>query len=151
MIIGVRVPSRSGAARKERGAGGISAALRGLLAALWAIWFANGVAVHADEVVSFASLDGALTGGTPIALRGLLLRPSGAGPFPAVVALHGCTGLFDKQGDLIAREAAWGQLLTARGYVVLFPDSFGPRGVASDCEGSVRPWAERSYDAYGAL
>jgi len=52
---------------------------------------------------------------------------------------------------LVAREAAWGQLLTARGYVVLFSDSFGPRGVTSDCEGSVRPWAERSYDAYGAL
>jgi dienelactone hydrolase len=68
-----------------------------------------------------------------------------------VVALHGCTGLYDAQGQLVAREAAWGQVLTARGYVVLFPDSFGPRGVVRDCEGRVRPWAERSYDAYGAL
>jgi len=106
---------------------------------------------RAAEVVSFPSLDDALTGGAPTLLRGALSRPAGAGPFPAVVALHGCSGLFDKQGDLVAREAAWSALLTARGYVVLFPDSFGPRGVASDCEGRVRPWAERSYDAYGAL
>ena len=76
-------------------AGGISSAFRGLLTALWAIWLANGVAAHADEVVSFLSLDGAVTGGAPTALRGLLLRPAGAGPFPAVVAPHGCTGLFD--------------------------------------------------------
>jgi hypothetical protein len=34
---------------------------------------------------------------------------------------------------------------------VLFPDSFGPRDVATDCEGRVRAWVERSYDAYGAL
>ena len=67
--------------------------MRGLLIALRAICLANGVAAHADEVVSFPSLDGALTGATPTALRGLLLRPSGAGPFPAVVALHGCSGL----------------------------------------------------------
>jgi dienelactone hydrolase len=133
------------------GPGTISGAVRALLTALWTVWLADGVAAHANEVVSFPSLDGALTGGAPTALRGLLLRPAGAGPFPAVVALHGCTGLFDKQGALVAREAAWGELLTARGYIVLFPDSFGPRGVTSDCEGSVRPWAERSYDAYGAL
>jgi poly(3-hydroxybutyrate) depolymerase len=90
------------------GAGGISVALRGLLIASWAIWLSNGLAAHADEVVSFPSLDGALTGRAPTALRGLLLKPAGAGPFPAVVALHGCTGLFDKQGALVAREAAWG-------------------------------------------
>jgi dienelactone hydrolase len=124
---------------------------RRLLAALLAVWFAGGGAALAQERVSFPSLDGALTGGAPTLLSGLLLKPAGAGPFPAVVAMHGCTGLFDKQGELVAREAAWGQVLNARGYVVLLPDSFGPRGVASDCEGRVRPWAERSYDAYGAL
>ena len=43
------------------GAGGISAAFRGRLTALWAIWLANGAAAHADEVVSFPSLDRALT------------------------------------------------------------------------------------------
>jgi dienelactone hydrolase len=106
----------------------------------------------ASELVSFSSLDGSLTGGSPTELHGLLIKPEGSGPFPAVVALHGCGGLFDKQGNLKARESAWGQLLTSNGYAVLFPDSFGPRGVSSDCEGArVRAWAERSFDAYGAL
>lgn len=105
----------------------------------------------AADSVSFPSLDGPLTGGKPILLRGLLMKPEGMGPFPAIVALHGCNGLFNKEGALVAREAAWAQLLTSHGYVVLFPDSFGPRDVATDCEGRVRAWAERSYDAYGAL
>jgi dienelactone hydrolase len=129
----------------------MSAISRFFLAALLALWFVSGRQALAQEIVAFPSLDGALTGGAPTQLHGLLLRPAGPGPFPAVVALHGCTGLFDKQGELVAREAAWGRLLTARGYVVLFPDSFGPRDVARDCEGRVRPWVERSYDAYGAL
>ena len=105
----------------------------------------------AGESVVFPSLDGPLTGGKPTLLRGLLMKPDGVGPFPAIVALHGCNGLFNKEGALVAREAAWAQLLTSHGYVVLFPDSFGPRDVATDCEGRVRAWAERSYDAYGAL
>jgi dienelactone hydrolase len=103
------------------------------------------------ESVFFPSLDGPLTGGKPTLLRGLLMKPDGIGPFPAIVALHGCNGLFNKEGALVAREAAWAQLLTTHGYVVLFPDSFGPRDVATDCEGRVRAWAERSYDAYAAL
>jgi len=28
----------------------------------------------------------------------LLLRPQGAGPFPAIIALHGCGGLSDRSG-----------------------------------------------------
>jgi dienelactone hydrolase len=102
------------------------------------------------ESVFFPSLDSPLTGGKPTLLRGLLMKPEGIGPFPAIVALHGCNGLF-KEGALVAREAAWAQLLTSHGYVVLFPDSFEPRDVTTDCEGRVRAWAERSYDAYGAL
>ena len=104
----------------------------------------------AGESVFFPSLDSPLTGGKPTSLRGLLMKPEGVGPFPAIVALHGCNGLL-KEGALVAREAAWTQHLTSHGYVVLFPDSFGPRDVTSDCEGRVRAWAERSYDAYGAL
>ena len=104
----------------------------------------------ARESVFFPSLDSPLTGGKPTLLRGLLMKPEGVGPFPAIVALHGCNGLL-KEGALVAREAAWTQHLTSHGYVVLFPDSFGPRDVTSDCEGRVRAWAERSYDAYGAL
>ena len=74
-------------------------------------------------------LDGDLTGGAPTTLQGLLFKPVGPGPFPAVVGMHGCGGLFNKQGHLVARETAWAEILTSRGYVVLFPDIFGPRNI----------------------
>ena len=127
------------------------AAREWLLAAMLGVLLAAWRPALADDSVSFPSLDGPLTGGKPTLLRGLLMKPEGIGPFPAIVALHGCNGPFNKEGALVAREAAWAQLLTSHGYVVLFPDSFGPRDVATDCEGRVRAWAERSYDAYGAL
>jgi dienelactone hydrolase len=131
----------------------LSAILR-VLATVLAVCLTIGRGAQAQEVVSFASLDGDLTGGTPTSLRGLLFKPAGSGPFPAVVGMHGCGGLFNKQGQLVAREAAWAEILTSRGYVVLFPDSFGPRNVVHACAYGIsdaRPWAERSDDAYGAL
>jgi dienelactone hydrolase len=121
-----------------------------LAKAIGALLLAVSAPALAAETAAFPSLDSPVTGGKPTELRGLLMKPDGSGPFPAIVALHGCGGLF-KEGALVAREAAWAKLLTAHGYVVLFPDSFGPRGVTRDCEGNVRAWAERSYDAYGAL
>ena len=85
-----------------------------LIQCLTAIWLLlSSRATLAADLVSFPSLDGSLTGGSPTELRGLLIKPEGSGPFPAVVALHGCGGLFDKQGNLKARESAWGQLLTS--------------------------------------
>src|ERR1700729_786612 len=86
------------------------------LTAIWLVSFSR--ATLAAELVSFPSLDKSLTGGAPTELRGLLVKPEGSGPFPAVVALHGCGGLFDKQGNLKARESAWGQLLTSNGYAI---------------------------------
>lgn len=121
-----------------------------LLAAMLGVLLEGWRPALAQDSVVFPSLDGPLTGGKPTSLPGLLMKPDGIGPFPAIVALHGCNGLF-KEGALVAREAAWAQLLTSHGYVVLFPDSFGPRDVTTDCDGRVRAWAERSYDAYGAL
>jgi dienelactone hydrolase len=62
-----------------------------------------------------------------------LLRPQGPGPFPAVVALHGCGGLFNKDDDLARRESDWADRLVGAGYVVLFPDSFTARGMRQIC------------------
>ena len=62
--------------------------------------------------------------GTP--LRGLLVRPEGAGPFPAVVLLHGCDGVQPFQEQWAADLASWG-------YVALLADSHGPRGIGDDC------------------
>jgi dienelactone hydrolase len=68
------------------------------------------------------------------------------------VALHGCGGLGRKRGELNKRHADWGERLVQAGYLVVFPDSFNPRGVRSVCSASdrvVTP-AGRAADAIGA-
>jgi len=80
--------------------------------------------------------------GTP--LIGYLTRPPGEGPFPAVVVLHGCTGLSPSV------RKTWSERLSSWGYAVLFVDSFSTRGIDETCDhrGLL---ADRVYDAYGAL
>ena len=67
------------------------------------------------------------TGGTPVKfqgagreLTGVLFEPSGSGPFPAVIDIHGING-----------QSEWdfetGRRLAAKGYVVLAVDLFGRR------------------------
>src|SRR5438477_11160724 len=63
---------------------------------------------------------GALVPGDRI--QGDLARPDGAGPFPAVVGLHGCAGMHAATKRKLADE------LVARGYVVLLVDSFATAG-----------------------
>jgi dienelactone hydrolase len=82
----------------------------------------------------------------------LLFRPKGDGPFPAVIALHGCGGLLDGDGALKSREEDWAGRLVAAGYVVLLPDSFTARGVREICsvrERKIFP-ADRAEDAAAA-
>ena len=112
--------------------------LRTTFVALLAVW----TPVRAAEIVSFPSLDAPVTGGKPTTLRGLLMKPDGIGPFPAIIALHGCKGLL-KDDALVTREAAWAELLTSHGYVVLFPDSFWParRDDRLRRAGSCRAWS----------
>lgn len=108
-------------------------------------------ALPAPERVRFDSLDQGVT------LEGLLYRPPGAGARPAIVALHGCGGLYrnDQPQSLSSRHALQAQAWLAAGYVVLFPDSFRSRGVEQVCtvrnsERSIRP-RQRRLDALGAL
>lgn len=92
-------------------------------------------------------------GSLGVNLHGVLYHPAGAGPFPAVVALHGCGGLYDRSGVLNARHADWGERLAAQGFMVLLPDSFGSRGLGSQCQTKgreVRPGRERVNDAFAA-
>lgn len=67
------------------------------------------------------------------ALTATLVKPRETGPRPAIVALHGCGGLATKNGGLPAREEDWAQRLSAAGYIVIFPDSFGSRGLGPQC------------------
>src|SRR5262249_46520724 len=88
-----------------------------------------------------------------IRLKSYVYRPAGDGPFPAVVALHGCAGLAGRSGPVAGRYRDWGERLTAAGFVVLFPGSFGCRGLSSQCsvrERSVRTARERVADALAA-
>jgi dienelactone hydrolase len=83
----------------------------------------------------------------------VLFRPDGAGPFPAVIGLHGCEGLVEKDGTLATRYRDWAQHLTAAGFVVVYPDSYGSRGLGSQCSirrRAVRPDHERVADANAA-
>jgi dienelactone hydrolase len=81
-------------------------------------------------------------------------KPGGAGPFPAVVIAHDCSGLGPRSSGAPGR---WARELVARGYVVLIPDSFStrgfPGGLCTDARpgrNAVRP-AVRASDVYAAL
>ena len=76
--------------------------------------------VEAAETVSFKSSIKRLFR-EPITLTGKLTKPQGNEPFPAVVLLHGCSGIIKNVDDWAKRLAIWG-------YVSLQVDSFGPRG-----------------------
>jgi len=78
-------------------------------------------------------------------ITGWLYRPSGAGPFPAIVLAHPCNGVS-------AHTETWGKLIASWGYVVLAPDSFGPRGVTSVCaKGTIVSGTARVADIAGAM
>jgi dienelactone hydrolase len=88
-----------------------------------------------------------------VKLRAMLFRPEGAGPFPAIVALHTCDGLGDGESPIDQRYLDWGEHLKAAGFAVLFPDSHGSRGLSSQCrlrQRSVRASRTRINDAIAA-
>lgn len=97
-------------------------------------------------------LDTEATGLT--ALGGLLWQPVQPGPHRAIVLMHGCGGLFTRDGTINARHRDWAERFAAAGFVVLHVDSFGPRGQRSICGDrarSILPGRERARDAYAAL
>ncbi len=79
-------------------------------------------------------------------IQGYLAKPEGAGPFPAVIGLHGCGGMPDTTKRKLVDE------LVGWGYVVLLVDSFATRGIEHACTGGYSDIAGmRRSDAYGAL
>lgn len=119
--------------------------------------------VHARRIesVRFASLD-IDRAGKALQLHAILLLPAGDAPppgRPAVVALHGCGGMYStREGheqELATRLALRVAPLLRDGYAVLFVDSFRSRGTAQVCtirhgERTVRV-AQRRLDALAAL
>jgi dienelactone hydrolase len=119
----------------------------GLFIALAAILVAAPAA--AQELVHFPSLDAGRT-----VLDGYLYRPKGAGPHPAVVGLHGCSGMMTTDGGVLPIEFAWAYRLNSEGYTVLLVDSLGPRHHGEMCSitgFNLSIYYDRSKDAYGAL
>jgi dienelactone hydrolase len=102
------------------------------------------------ERVQFESASQRLVaGGLPSGgdrIQGYLARPDGAGPFPAVVVLHGCAGMHATTRQRLADE------LVAWGYVILLVDSYATRRVDNACvSGAFAMFFRRRPDAYGAL
>jgi dienelactone hydrolase len=69
-----------------------------------------------------------------VALVGHWMPRPGGGHGPAVVALHGCGGLFDRTGTAFDRRFSdYVERLHRAGFHVLLPDSFGSRGSGPIC------------------
>ena len=73
-----------------------------------------------------------------------LLGPGAHGPeqYPAVVVLHGCSGLSSHTAGIADKLGSWG-------YVALAVDSLGARGLANRCTGGAS--FDQAFDAYAAL
>lgn len=76
----------------------------------------------------------------PVRLIGYLARPPGAGPFSAVVLLHGCGGFHSSM-------ISWADRLSRFGYAALAVDSFGPRGIDQHCN----YFPDQATDGFAAL
>jgi dienelactone hydrolase len=66
-------------------------------------------------------------------LHAQLYKPEGAGPFPSVIALHGCGGLGGRSGPVQPRYRDWAEQLLKDGNAVLLPDSYGSRELGPQC------------------
>jgi carboxymethylenebutenolidase len=152
-------------------------ALTSVLATVLAILFTPAAASRTaageiPQTVYFPSQDGKTE------LVGYLFAPSGRGPHPAVVMLHGRAGPYSSNvnrdctfvtrtgrspcnaSTLSKRHVQWGRFWSERGYLALHVDSFGPRGKAHGfgCGTHDDPQREdvnernvRPLDGYGAL
>ena len=105
-------------------------------------------AASAVETVNFLSLDGHTN------LTAHLSRPEGDAPRPALVLMHGCSGLLDGKGRIFPMYRLWARSLVVQGYVALVVDSATPRGFGQTCSaGPARATMlrDRPSDAYAAL
>jgi len=89
--------------------------------------------------LAFAANCGFAQGIEPLTLAGeppLQVQWQGAreaGRRPAVIALHGCSGLYNSRGRFDDRYISYAERWNAAGWHVLAPDSFSSRGQGSIC------------------
>ena len=109
---------------------------------------ADGPDKRALETVHFASLDGKTN------LTAHLSRPAGDAARPALVLMHGCSGLLNPKGRIIPLYQSWARALVVQGYVALVVDSAASRGFGQTCSAGpdrITMWRDRPSDAYAAL
>jgi dienelactone hydrolase len=80
----------------------------------------------------------------------IVMRPEGDGPFPAVILMHGCSGIYEN-------NRTWAKLFVEQGYAAFIVNSLAPRGLAERemdngvCDGSVLWGSERAGDLLATL
>lgn len=113
-----------------------------------------GQALPALQPVSVAVSDG-VDGPAPLQLPAFWSPAATRQPAPALVLLHGCSGLYGRGGQPAERYRAMAAWLNQRGIHALATDSFSPRGERQLCTqrtGSRRvTMRERRRDALAAL
>lgn len=88
------------------------------------------LAAKAASLPAPQQVDIPLAGGT---LHAQLFKPDGDGPFPTVIALHGCGGLGGHSEPVQPRYRDWAEQLLKAGQAVLLPDSYGSRELGPQC------------------
>src|SRR3954468_2680691 len=73
-----------------------------------------------------------------LTLHAQLYKPAGDGPFPTVIALHGCGGLGGHSEPVAPRYRDWAEQLLKTGHAVLMPDSYGSRELGPQCRAKER-------------
>jgi dienelactone hydrolase len=73
-----------------------------------------------------------------LTLHAQLYKPDGDGPFPIVIALHGCGGLGGQSESVQPRYRDWAEQLLKTGHAVLLPDSYASRELGPQCRAKDR-------------
>ena len=73
-----------------------------------------------------------------LTLHAQLYKPDGDGPFPTVIALHGCGGLGGQSEPVQSHYRDWTEQLLKSGHAVLLPDSYGSRELGPQCSAKER-------------
>jgi dienelactone hydrolase len=94
------------------------------------VFFAAISAAHAAPSAASEQVEIPLSNGV---LHAQLFRPEGGGPFPVVIALHGCGGLGAGSEQVAPRYRDWAEQLLRTGHAVLLPDSYGSRELGPQC------------------
>ena len=105
------------------------------LALLWSslLWWSALSPAQADDALQ-----------TRIRKSDVVLKPNGAGPFPAAILLHGCSGPS-------TNLKTWAERLRDWGYLTLRMNSFAARELKTVCGGLILEERERVPDVLAAV